>query len=168
MGTPFLGEIKMVSFNYSPKGWALANGQFLPINQNQALFSLFGTMYGGNGQTTFALPDLRGRVPIHQFDGFTVGQAGGQEFHTITQSEMPAHTHMLSASQNTATTETPTSSLVLAGTAPNDLYTGFAGATALLPQTVSNVGGSQPHENRQPYLVINYIVALIGIFPSQN
>src|SRR3954462_989466 len=98
MGTPFMGEVKMISWNYNPKGWAFCTGQFLPINQNQALFSILGTMYGGNGQTTFALPDFRGRGPIHQGSGFTIGQSGGQEFHTVTQSEMPAHNHFFNAS----------------------------------------------------------------------
>src|SRR5215210_1912190 len=110
MSTPFLGEIKIISWNYAPPGWAFCNGQFLPINQNQALFSILGTMYGGNGQTTFALPDFRGRTGIHQGDGFTIGQAGGQEFHTLTQSEMPAHNHFVNAASqqaNQATLVTP-------------------------------------------------------------
>src|SRR5882757_6326867 len=103
VGTPFMSEVKIISWNFAPKGWAFCNGQFLPINQNQALFSLFGTMYGGNGQTTFALPDLRGRTPIHMGNGFTEGQAGGQEFHTITISEMPAHNHTLQAGKTGTT-----------------------------------------------------------------
>jgi microcystin-dependent protein len=168
MGTPFMGEIKLISWNFSPKGWAFANGQFLPINQNQALFSLFGTQYGGNGQTTFAIPDLRGRAPIHMGNGHTLGEVGGQEFHTVTQSEMPAHNHFLQASQSNATTDIPGNTVLLAGSAPNDLYTGFGNATTLIASTISSVGGSQPHENRQPFLVINYIVALQGVFPSQN
>jgi microcystin-dependent protein len=169
MGTPFMSEIKMISWNYAPKGWAFANGQFLPINQNQALFSLLGTTFGGNGQTTFALPDLRSRAPIHTGGGFTLGQAGGQEAHTLTMSEMPAHNHFVSASENNATTGVPDGTLVLAGSAPNDLYTGFgSGLTTMIPSTVSNFGGSQPHNNMQPYLVINYIIALQGVFPSRN
>jgi microcystin-dependent protein len=166
MSTPFLGEIKVISWNYAPKGWAFCNGQFLPINQNQALFSLLGTMYGGNGQTTFALPDLRGRVPVHVGSGFTQGQAGGQEFHTVTASEMPAHTHLISGSTNTSgATNVPTNNIF----APSNVATYHTAAnTTLLPDEVTNVGGSQPHENRQPFLVVNYIIALQGIFPSQN
>ena len=167
MGTPFLSEIKIVGFNFAPQGWAECNGQFLPINQNQALFSLLGTMYGGNGQTTFALPDFRGRVPIHVGSGFTQGQAGGQEFHTVTQSEMPAHNHFVQASNATATTSAPGGNLL--GVNNIALYgPGGSNLTTLFPGTVSNVGGSQPHENRQPFLVLNFIIALIGVFPSQN
>lgn len=168
MGTPFLGELKIVGFNFAPKGWAECNGQFLPINQNQALFSLLGTMYGGNGQTTFALPDLRGRVPIHMGAGFTEGQAGGQEFHTITQSEMPAHTHIVSGT--TANGAINNGSGASFGVSQTPVYFPLSGAglTTLEPTTVTNIGGSQPHENRQPYLVLNVIIALQGVFPSQN
>lgn len=167
MGTPFMSEIKIVGFNFPPKGWAECNGQFLPINQNQALFSLLGTMYGGNGQTTFALPDFRGRVPVHIGSGITQGQAGGQEFHTVTQSEMPAHNHFVQASNTLATTGSPGGNLLGVNNVP--LYGPMAGnLTTLYPATVSNVGGSQPHENRQPFLVLNFIIALQGAFPSQN
>jgi microcystin-dependent protein len=166
MSTPFLGEIKIISWNFSPKGWALCNGQQLPINQNQALFSLLGTMYGGNGQTTFALPDMRSRVPIHVGAGFIQGQAGGQEFHTVTQSEMPAHTHVVNASTNTAgATNVPTANIFASSNVA--AYQTSANNT-LIPSEVSNFGGSQPHENRQPFLVLNYIIALQGIFPSRN
>ncbi len=166
MSQPFLGEVKIISWNFSPKGWAFCNGQFLPINQNQALFSILGTMYGGNGQTTFALPDLRGRVPIHMGSGFTEGQAGGQEFHTVTQSEMPAHNHFVGASSNTNNaTNSPTGNIF----APSNVATYHTAAnTTLLPNETTNVGGSQPHENRQPFIVLNMIIALIGIFPSRN
>lgn len=165
MGTPFLGEIKIVGFNFAPQGWAECNGQFLPINQNQALFSLFGTMYGGNGQTTFALPDFRGRTGIHEGAGFNIGQAGGQEFHTVTQSEMPAHNHFVQATATLPTTNIPAGALLGANNAAQYNTTPN---TTLAPSSVSNVGGSQPHENRQPFLVLNFIVALIGAFPSQN
>jgi len=179
--TPLMGQIMPVAFNFAPKGWALANGQFLPINQNQALFSLLGTMYGGDGQTTFALPNLRGRVPIHVGAGFTQGQAGGQEFHTVTMSEMPAHNHFAMANNTDGTTNlsgiTPASNKAVAqaivslqggGTTAAQIYgtgspTGTMGASA-----VSNIGGSQPHENRQPYAVIAFCIALQGVFPSQN
>jgi microcystin-dependent protein len=165
MSTPFLGEIKIISWNFAPRGWAFCNGQFLPINQNQALFSLFGTMYGGNGQTTFALPDLRGRVPMHLGQGFTQGQVGGQSSHTVTQGEMPAHNHFVSGLSDNADTPIAAGSLLASAAG---LYGPAQSLTTLLPATVTNVGGSQPHENRQPFLVLNFIVALQGIFPSQN
>ena len=165
MATPFLGELKLIAWNYPPKGWAFANGPQLPINQNQALFSLFGTTYGGNGQTTFALPDMRGRTSIHMGDGFILGQAGGEPAHTITMSEMPAHTHFVNANSGNAGVAIAVGNF-FAATA--SLYNPPNALTTLLPSTVSNVGGSQPHENRQPYLVLNYIVALQGIFPSRN
>jgi microcystin-dependent protein len=169
MSQPFLGEIKIISWNYAPKGWAFTNGQFLPINQNQALFSLLGTMYGGNGQTNFALPDFRGRVPVHVGGDLNVqGQAGGESSHTLTQSEMPQHFHFLNAnSTNTGATNVPTGNL-LANSAPNNLYGPTQNLGALAAGTVTNTGGSQPHENRQPYLVLNFIIALQGIFPSRN
>jgi microcystin-dependent protein len=163
MPTPLMGELKLVSFNWAPQGWALCNGQFLPINQNQALFSLLGTMYGGNGQTTFALPDLRGRVPMHIGDGFTQGQASGQEFHTVTQSEMPTHNHSVNAStQNGNQADIG----ILAGL--SEAYSGFSNVTTLHPATVTQIGGSQAHENRQPFLVMNWIIALQGVFPSRT
>lgn len=165
MSEPFLGEIKIISWTYAPKGWAFCNGALLPINQNQALFALMGTMYGGNGQTTFALPDLRGRVPLHVGPGFNQGQSAGQEFHTLTQSEMPAHLHLVNAVNGTATTEDPTGNLL--ATNPASLYN-TTPDTSLMPATVTSVGGSQAHENRQPFIVVHYIVALQGIFPSQN
>ena len=172
MGTPFMGEIKIISWNFAPKGWAYCNGQFLPINQNQALFSILGTMYGGNGQTTFALPDFRGRVPIHMGQGFTEGQAGGQEFHTVTMSEMPAHNHFVQAS----TTQADQATLITPpGNTPNVLaavtgaqYEAGSALTTLEPSSVTLFGGSQPHENRQPFLVLGFIIALQGAFPSRN
>jgi microcystin-dependent protein len=158
-----------MSFNFPPKGWALCNGQFLPINQNQALFSLLGTMYGGNGQTTFALPDLRGRVPMHMGASFTQGQAGGQTSHTVTISEMPQHLHFLQASATDGNTPVPNgpSPNVLARTV-NQIYGPASSLTALAPGSVTNVGGSQAHTNMQPYLVISFCIALQGIFPSPN
>ena len=166
MGTPFMSEIKIISWNFAPKGWALCNGQLLPINQNQALFSLLGTMYGGNGQTTFALPDLRGRMPIHFGSGFTLGQAGGQEFHTLTQSGMPQHLHPLMASNVAAATQTLNGNMF--AQAPGGIYAPPGNLQPILPTTINNVGGSQPHENRMPSLVLNFIIALQGAFPSQN
>ncbi len=166
MAEPFLGELKIVPFNFAPQGWAMCNGQFLPINQNQALFSILGTTYGGNGQTTFALPDLRGRAPCHMGQGLILGQAGGQEFHTVTQSEMPLHTHFAQGSTNTGNSQTGAGNVL--GVVASRLYTDPANLVTLSPSTITNVGGSQPHENRQPFLTLNIIIALIGIFPSQN
>jgi microcystin-dependent protein len=169
MAEPFLGEIRIMSFNYAPRSWAQCNGQFLPINQNQALFSLLGTMYGGNGQTTFALPDLRGATPIHVGGSFnTQGQKGGQQAHTLSSSEMPQHIHVLQASTATAGTDTPSNAALLGGSAPNDLYTGPANFAATIASTVSNVGGSQAHLNMQPFLTLTFCIALTGIFPSRN
>jgi microcystin-dependent protein len=163
--TAFMGELKLMAFNFAPKGWAMCNGQFLPINQNQALFSLLGTTYGGNGQTTFALPDLRGRVPMHFGQGFLQGQAGGQEFHTVTQSEMPQHVHQLSATSTDANGPNPTNAILASS---NNAYTTPASLTSLDPSSITSVGGSQPHENRQPSLVLNWCIALQGVFPSRN
>ena len=165
MSQPFLSEIKMVTFNFPPKGWAFCNGQVLPINQNQALFSLLGTTYGGNGQTTFQLPNLQGRVPVHMGSGFTLGQNGGQTSHTLTISEMPAHPHTFQGTSNNADNVGVGGNLM--ATSAN-LYTPAANLTTLDPSTVGNAGGSQPHENMQPYLTINFCIALQGIFPSQN
>jgi microcystin-dependent protein len=166
MSEPFMGEIKLISWNFAPKGWAFANGQFLPINQNQALFSLLGTTYGGNGQTTFALPDLRSRTPIHMGQGFTLGEKGGEEFHTVTMSEMPQHLHTVQGSNNTGNSQTAANNVL--GVVAGRLYTDPAALTPLGPTSITNVGGSQPHENRQPFLVVNAVIALQGIFPSQN
>jgi microcystin-dependent protein len=167
MGNRFLGELKIVSFNFAPQGWAMCNGQFLPINQNQALFALLGTNYGGNGQTTFALPDFRGRVPLHWGGSINgPGEAGGQEFHTVTQSEMPAHTHLVNGSTTTGTLNNGVGGFF--GVSQTPIYAPPGSLLAIHPGSVTNVGGSQPHENRQPFLVLNIIICLIGIFPSQN
>ncbi|HJZ81624.1 MAG TPA: tail fiber protein [Pyrinomonadaceae bacterium] len=166
MSTPFLAEIKIISWNFPPKGWAFCNGQLLPINQNQALFSLLGTTYGGDGRVNFALPDYRGRIPIHQGSGFVLGQKGGQEVHTVTQSEMPSHIHLLQA--NKLASDSNALSGDLLGLTSGGIYGNPTNLTTILPATITNVGGSQPHENRQPYLVLNFIIALQGIFPSQT
>ncbi len=167
MSEPFLGEIKIVPYNFAQKGWASCNGQQLPINQNQALFSLLGTTYGGNGQTTFALPNLQGRVPIHFGNGHTLGEAAGSTAVTLNIQQLPTHVHNPVAQSATAGTNIPDNTVLLANTAPNDLYTGPAGLTAMAPASITNVGGSQPHNNMAPYLVLNYVIALQGIFPSQ-
>ncbi len=167
MADPFLGEVRIFSFNFAPKGWALCNGQLMPINQNQALFSLLGTTYGGDGRVNFALPNLQSRTPIHMGNGHTLGERGGEEAHTLLITELPAHTHVAQGtSTSTNTVAAPSNTVVLAGA--NNLYTAAQNLTSLLPATVSNAGGSQPHENRQPYLTLSFCIALQGIFPSQN
>jgi microcystin-dependent protein len=170
MATPYLGEIKIAAFNFAPKGWALCNGQFLPINQNQALFSLFGTNFGGNGQTTFALPDLRGRVATHTGTS-TVGEVGGQESHTLTSSEMPQHAHVAVADTTTAPDtggNIPGTTKRLAASNAAQLYHPPGSPVAMNAGAIANAGGSQPHDNMMPTLVLNFIVALQGVFPSHN
>ncbi len=167
MSTPFLAEIKLVSFNYPPKGWAFCNGQILPINQNQALFSLLGTTYGGDGRVNFALPNLRGRTPLHMGNGFTLGEHGGASSHTLAQNEMPTHIHFVQGSNDNAAGNTATGNVYAKAAIP--LYSSSAApAVALNAGAVTSVGGSQPHNNMQPYIVVNFVIALQGIFPSQN
>lgn len=168
MAEPFLGEIRIMSFGYAPRSWAQCNGQFLPINQNQALFSLLGTMYGGNGQTTFALPDLRGATPLHVGGSFNVqGQKGGEQAHTISMSEMPLHPHLEFASPTTGATNTPTpANNFMAGA--TSVYRTPDSLTSLIPSSVTNTGGSQAHLNMQPFLALTFCIALTGIFPSRN
>jgi microcystin-dependent protein len=164
MTTPYIGEIRIVSFNFAPKGWALCNGQLLPINQNQALFSILGTTYGGNGQVNFALPNFQGRAPVHFGNGFVLGQITGEENHTLINSEMPTHNHPVSAS----------SAAPDAGSMANNSWAANSGAygsnitTIMNPASIGNAGGSQAHSNMQPYLVLNFIIALQGIFPPRN
>jgi microcystin-dependent protein len=168
MGTPYMSEIKIMSFNFAPKGWALCNGQLLPINQNQALFSLLGTMYGGNGQTNFALPNLQGEVPIHIGSEFNVqGSAGGESAHTLSQSEMPQHVHFLEATSTDGAAILATGNLLARSI--TQIYTAqITNLGAMNASSVTTVGGSQPHDNMQPYLVLNFCIALQGVFPSRN
>lgn len=167
MAEPFLSEIRIMSFVFAPKGWALCNGQLLPINQNQALFALLGTTYGGNGQTDFALPDLRARTPIHMGNGHGLGERAGEQSHTLSIAELPLHSHVLNASTANADTDSPSNTVVLARAAL-DLYRSPTSLAAMDQTIVGAVGGSQPHQNMQPFLTLSFCIALQGIFPSQN
>jgi microcystin-dependent protein len=170
MAEPFLSEIRLMSFVFPPKGWAMCNGQTLPINQNQALFSLLGTTYGGDGRVNFALPDLRGRSPMHTGAGYGMGQAGGEQAHTLTPAELPSHSHGLSASSDVANTHLPGAALP-AGKPRGGInrYAPAGGATAAMhPAALSTAGGNHAHQNLQPFLVLTFCIALQGIFPSPN
>ena len=167
MAEPFLSEIRIMSFGFPPKGWALCDGQLLPINQNQGLFSLLGTTYGGDGRVNFGLPNLQGRAPIHMGGGHTLGERGGEQGHTLSISEIPTHTHVLNGSLTAGTVVIPTNNLL--GTTANQLYVNPPNnLVALEPSSVASVGGSQAHLNMQPFLVLNFCIALQGIFPSQT
>jgi len=168
MAEPFIGEIRLMSFVFAPRGWALCNGQLLPINQNQALFSLLGTAFGGDGRVNFALPDFRGRTPIHVGSGHTLGERGGEQAHTLTVSELPTHVHEVRASSNLATTGDPSNAAFAQPSAAlGSVYnTSPDTLVALAPAVVANAGGSQSHLNMQPYLTISFCIALQGIFPS--
>jgi len=166
MADPFLSEIRLMSFVFAPKGWALCNGQLLPINQNQALFSLLGTTFGGDGRVNFALPDFRGRVPIHTGQGHDLGERGGEQAHTLSISEMPQHLHLLMGSANTGNSQDGVNNVL--GVVAGRIYTDPANLVPLNAGTVTNQGGSQAHVNMQPYLTLTFAIALQGIFPSQN
>lgn len=166
MGTPFIAEIKIVSFNFAPRGWAFCNGQLLPINQNQALFSLLGTSFGGDGRVNFGLPDLRNRMPIHFGNGYTIGERGGEIAHTLSVSEIPTHAHTLQFSTQAASTDNPANNVPAKTVTP--LYGPAQNLVAMAPGSLSNVGGSQAHQNMPPFLVLSYCIALQGVFPSQN
>jgi microcystin-dependent protein len=180
MSNPFLSEIRIMAFNFAPKAWALCNGQLLPINQNQALFSLLGTTYGGDGRVNFALPNLQGRVPLHMGQSHTLGERGGEQSHTLVTSELVQHTHQMVASATSATNGpgglTPDSTKALAeahaatsgGAQQVNLYGTGAVNSVFAGDAIGLTGGSQPHQNMQPLLVLNFCIALQGIFPSQN
>ena len=169
MAEPFLSEVRIMSFVFAPKGWALCNGQLLPINQNQGLFSLLGTTFGGDGRVNFALPDLRGRTPIHVGSGHTLGEAGGEQAHTLSIAELPTHTHVAtgtSASADPSGTNIPTGNILASG--PAEIYAAANQLVAMNPTTIGNTGGSQAHLNMQPFLTLSFCIALQGIFPSPN
>jgi microcystin-dependent protein len=170
VGTPYLGEVKIISFNFAPKGWALCNGQLMAINTNQALFSILGTVYGGDGRTTFGLPDLRSRVPVYQGQGLVLGQKGGEENHTLTTQEMAAHVHTAMGTTNAADSAIP-ATRVLGQSAPDAFKLYSTNSGALVPLHLGSIGltgGNQAHANIQPYLALYFIIALQGVFPSRN
>lgn len=167
MAQPYVGEIRMFAGNFAPAGWSFCDGQLLPISENETLFQLIGTTYGGDGQSTFALPDLQSRLPLHQGNGFILAQTGGSESVTLTVAQTPAHTHAYLATNNTAAGTQPANNVVAASTgATVSPYGTDAPQTTLAGQAIGLTGGSQPHNNLQPYLCINFIISLFGIFPS--
>lgn len=169
MAEPFLSEIRVFGFNFPPRGWTTCDGQLLPIAQNQSLYSLLGTTYGGDGRTNFKLPDLRGRTPIHFGPAFAQGKSGGSETVTLTASEMPSHTHPLEATTSTATVNTPANNLLATLPADKADFTAPADSiTTMNPAAIATAGGSLPHNNMQPSLVLNFCIALTGVFPSRN
>lgn len=165
MAQPYVGEIRMFAGNFAPAGWQFCAGQLLPISENETLFNLLGTTYGGDGQSTFGLPDLRGRLPIHQGNGFTLAETGGAEEITLTVNQIPSHTHAMLASTNVSQDTVP-SNKVLGQSGSALIYIQDSTDSNLSPSTISPVGGSQPHTNFQPYLCVSFIISLFGIFPS--
>jgi len=171
MSEPFLSEIKMVGFNFAPRGWAFCDGQILPINQNQSLFSLLGTMYGGDGRTSFALPDLRSRAPMHRSSSHSLGQRSGSETESLTEAQMPSHTHNAQATSATATTTNPDGALlgeVVPGPFSTSPYGDLTNPVDLISSALGNTGANAGHNNMQPYLALNFCIALQGLFPSRN
>jgi microcystin-dependent protein len=167
MAQPYVGEIRMFAGNFAPAGWMFCEGQSLPISEYETLFNLIGTTYGGDGQTTFDLPDLRGRLPIHFGNGFTLAENGGVEDVTVTVPQIPAHSHPLLVSANTATGNTPTGNLT-GQVGATQIYRDVAPAAPMSNLSMTSTGGSQPHSNFQPYLCVDFIISLFGIFPSQT
>jgi microcystin-dependent protein len=166
MAEPFLSEVRIMSFVFAPKGWALCDGQLLPINQNQALFSLLGTTFGGDGRVNFALPDLRGRTSIHVGSGHTLGERGGESAHTLSIAELPEHVHVENAVAAPPSTSTPGSTVLLSQSTGANVYGTATNLQAMNPTSIANVGGSQAHLNMQPFLTLSFCIALQGIFPS--
>lgn len=166
MAQPYVGEIRMFAGNFAPAGWMFCEGQLLPISENETLFQLIGTTYGGDGQSTFALPDLRGRVPIHQGNGFILAETGGAEEITLTVNQIPIHSHPMVGSTNVSQDTSPSGKVVGQTGGGVLLYIQDTTDTNMSPQAVSTIGGSQPHTNFQPYLCIDFIISLFGIFPS--
>src|SRR5947207_15933806 len=166
MAQPYVGEIRMFGGNFAPAGWMFCEGQLLPISENETLFQLIGTTYGGDGESTFALPDLRGRIPIHQGNGFTLAETGGAEEITLTVQQLAPHTHALLATANPGTLQSPANSVT--AESANKIYRAGNPSVFLSPQAMSSTGGSQPHNNFQPYLCLDFIISLFGIFPSQT
>lgn len=167
MSSPYIGEIRMFGGNFAPAGWAFCHGQLLPISENDTLFNLIGTTYGGDGQNTFALPDLRGRIPIHPGNSFVLASTGGAETVTLNNQQIPAHNHALLANPQAATETIPAAGTVVASPSVQ-MFGSRTPYQPMAPSTISSVGGAQPHENRPPFLVVSFIIALYGIFPTQN
>jgi microcystin-dependent protein len=163
---PYVGEIRMFAGNFAPAGWMFCEGQLLPISENETLFQLIGTTYGGDGQENFGLPDLRGRIPIHQGNGFPLAAAAGTEQETLTTQQMPVHTHAFLVSTDPGNDPTPNQNVVLGGSPNVNLFREFPASSPMAAQAIGPVGGSQPHTNFQPYLCIDFIISLFGIFPS--
>lgn len=169
MSQPYVGEIRMFAGNFAPAGWMFCEGQLLPISEYETLFNLIGTTYGGDGQSTFALPDLRGRLPIHQGNGFTLAETGGVETVTLTVSQIPAHSHPYLATTAAGTTNAPAGNVLGAlSVAGSEVYIPAAGTNPMAANAIGSTGGSQPHDNFQPYLCIDFIISLFGVFPSQT
>ena len=167
MSQPYIGEIRMFAGNFAPLNWMLCQGQVVPISQYDTLYNLIGTTYGGNGQTTFALPNLQGRLPLHQTGNYPIGLIGGSEQVTLITQQLPVHSHPMAASQNNATSNTVTGNVV-GSVGATQIYREVPAASAMANQACSLVGGNQPHDNMQPYLCINFIIALFGVYPSQS
>jgi microcystin-dependent protein len=168
MAQPYVGEIRMFAGNFAPAGWEFCSGQLLSIAENETLFQLIGTTYGGDGQTTYAMPDMRGRLPIHQGSGFIIGQSGGSEQVTLTINHLPSHRHSVKAANDFATATKPDGAYLGISETTLKFYSSANTIVAMASNLVSNIGGNQPHDNLQPYLCINFIISLYGIFPSQN
>lgn len=168
MSSPFVGEIRMFGGNFAPVGWAFCNGALLPISENDVLFNLIGTTYGGDGQETFALPNLQSRIPVHQGPGFILGQSGGSESVTLTTSQIPAHSHVPQANNAAGNQQSPQNSIWSAAATSINNYINVAPTVAMAPNALNSTGGSQPHDNMVPFLCVNFILSLFGVFPSQS